>query len=770
MKYITLVSVCFLVVSSLRAQLISYGSPWRYYDLAMAPPNQGGDNWKEIEYDDSAWNEGTAQLGYGDGDEATVISSGTLTAYFRHVFHVDDPGDFNQVRLQLTYDDGAVIYLNGSEIWRVNMPNGSINYNTFASVTNENAVATTTVSSALIEGDNIIAVELHQRSASSTDLSFDFSLFGLPANGVTVVTRGPYLQQANHNSVIVRWRTNSNAPSILDHGTSLNSLNHTTSHATPKTEHVLLIDSLNPATKYYYRIRTNADTLVFPSASTFFKTYPTPGAETPLTAWLLGDCGSANSNARNVRNAYYEYIDTAHTDMIMLLGDNAYEDGTDGEYQTALFENMYGDKLRNSILWACLGNHDGHTANSSTQTGPYYDIFSFPKMGECGGEPSGTEAYYSFDFGNVHFIVLDSYETDRSIGGAMYDWCEEDLQNTTAYWIIACWHHPPYSKGSHNSDTDAALKQMRENFNPLFETYGVDLVLGGHSHSYERSFLINGHYGLANTFNPAIHTVGITGDESGQLENEEPYYKAPAGPESGTGAMYVVTGSAGKSDSGVALNHPAMYYDAATLGSSVLRIHEDTLSLSYLRQNGNIDDHFTLIKNSDCAPGIACNDLDSCTINDIFDNYCYCRGEANRRYVTNANDSGDGSLRTAIATACTGDTIRFTSAVNDTIRIASDIAITKALVLQALSNQQIVISGQHMTRIFTINPSVVVTLSNLTLYGGHEMAEGGAVLNNGTLQLENTTFTNNSEGATPKAWTNHSLISVKVGTSYIRVE
>jgi hypothetical protein len=755
----------------LQAQIISYGSEWRYFDLAMAPPNQGGDNWKEIEYDDSTWEEGPAHLGYGDGDEATVINSSTLTAYYRHIFSVADPSDFSQIKLFLTYDDGAVVYLNGAEVWRVNMPGGTITYNTFAASSSaDNAQANTTIANSLLTGENIIAIEVHQRSASSSDLSFDFSLFGIPANGVAVVTRGPYLQRANNNTVVVRWRTNINSPSILDCGTSLGNLNNTTTDATLKTEHVLTIDSLTAATKYYYRIRNATDTLVFPNANTFFKTYPTPGDEAPLTAWLLGDCGSASSNARNVRNAYYNYIDTNHTDMILLLGDNAYDDGTDAEYQTALFENMYGDKLRNSVLWACLGNHDGHTANSSTQTGPYYDIFTFPKLGECGGEPSGTEAYYSFDHGNVHFVILDSYETDRTVGGNMYDWLEEDLQNTTAYWIVAFWHHPPYSKGDHNSDTDAAMKQMRENFNPLFETYGVDLILGGHSHSYERTFLINGHYGLAASFNPAIHTVGTNGDESGQPELNETYYKAPVGPESGAGTVYTVTGSAGKLDDDPPLNHNAMYYDAASLGSSVLKINGDTLSLIYLRQNGNIDDHFTIIKDSDCAPGIACNDLDSCTVNDTFDNFCYCIGEHNRRYVTNMNDSGAGSLREAINTACTGDTIRFTSTVTDTINITSDIIINKSLVIEALPGQQIAVSGQHMTRIFEITVASVVTFSNITLHGGQESVNGGAVLNHGSLLLENTTFVNNTEGVIPKAWTNHGLISAKVGTTYVRIE
>ena len=119
--------ISFLHLSPL-AQLIPASSVWHYYDLAQAPPNQSGVTWKQIAYAHSSWNSGPAQLGYGDGDEATMISSSTLTGYFRQTFTVNDPGDYSGLNLQMTYDDGAVVYLNGVEVWRVNMPAGTINY------------------------------------------------------------------------------------------------------------------------------------------------------------------------------------------------------------------------------------------------------------------------------------------------------------------------------------------------------------------------------------------------------------------------------------------------------------------------------------------------------------------------------------------------------------------------------------------------------------------------------------------------------------------
>ena len=128
------------------------------------------------------------------------------------------------------------------------------------------------------------------------------------------------------------------------------------------------------------------------------------------------------------------------------------------------------------------------TADSTTESGPYYDIFSLPRNGEAGGVASGTEAYYSFDYGNMHFICLDSYETDRSADGAMMTWLEADLAANDKEWIIAFWHHAPYSKGSADSDKQLGSIALRQNAVPLLERYGVDLVLTGHS-SRLRAFL-----------------------------------------------------------------------------------------------------------------------------------------------------------------------------------------------------------------------------------------------------------------------------------------
>src|SRR6185369_16850295 len=232
-------------------------------------------------------------------------------------------------------------------------------------------------------------------------------------------------------------------------------------------------------------------------------------------------------------------------DLWLMLGDNAYNSGTDAEYQVGVFD-VYQTPLRSSVLWPTLGNHDGVSADSATQSGPYYDIFSLPAGGEAGGVASGTEAYYSFDYGRVHFVCLDSYESGRAPAVPMLQWLASDLHAAHADWTVAFWHHPPYTKGSHDSDVDIELTEMRQNVLPVLEEAGVDLVLCGHSHDYERSVLLDGHYGLSTTLQAAMVRDG--GD--GRVEGDGPYHKASTGAASHQGTVYAVVGSSARTGGG----------------------------------------------------------------------------------------------------------------------------------------------------------------------------------------------------------------------------
>ena len=170
--------------------LVANGSIWKYLDTGV----DQGTSWRTVGFNDSAWASGPAQLGYGDGDEATVVNGGPaatrfITTYFRQTFSVGSPATFTNLAMTLLRDDGGVVYLNGNEVYRSpSMPQlpTPIVFGTYAtnqaSTPPDNVVDTATLSRTnLVVGNNLVAVEIHQHDAGSSDISFDFSLTGIPA-------------------------------------------------------------------------------------------------------------------------------------------------------------------------------------------------------------------------------------------------------------------------------------------------------------------------------------------------------------------------------------------------------------------------------------------------------------------------------------------------------------------------------------------------------------------------------------------------------------
>ena len=356
----------------------------------------------------------------------------------------------------------------------------------------------------------------------------------------------------------------------------------------------MLLTNLAPNTRYYYRV--GADETNFAGGpSHFFIT--APSAPKPTRIWAIGDFGTTpiyGDGALHVRDAYKAFTRDRHTDVWLMLGDNAYPNGEDHEYQRAVF-NVYGDFLRQTPAWSTIGNHETAVSNALGHIA-YFDIFRFPMNGEAGGVPSGTIKYYSFDHGNIHFVCLDSELSTQTANGPMATWLAADLEANTKDWLIAFWHSPPYTKGSHDSDIDGDtsghLKNMREIFVPILEAHGVDLVLSGHSHNYERSMLIDGHYGYSMSLTPSMVKDG----GSGRPGHSGPYLKPTRGPGANEGAVYAVVGSSGFATFATGLKHAAMYTQMLQMGSLVLDIDGNRMDGKFLRETGSVDDAFTIIK------------------------------------------------------------------------------------------------------------------------------------------------------------------------------
>jgi hypothetical protein len=281
-------------------------------------------------------------------------------------------------------------------------------------------------------------------SALSEPAFLDILQTGLPP---AVVTRGPYLQQATPSSIRVRWSTDVLTPSEVRFGTHPNNLDHSAASPLAAINHELLLDDLLPETRYHYEIWNTRSNL---AGGNEFYFITAPAQPKLVRVWAQGDPGTALPAARRVADAYLEFTGDRETDVWLMLGDNAYGVGSDANYQGAVF-NMFPDILRRVCLWPTIGNHDILSTDPNGDNA-YFNIFSLPDQGQAGGLPSGTENYYSFNHGNIHFVCLDSEQSAKFPGSPMLQWLEADLEANTNDWLIAYWHSPPYTRGSHNSD------------------------------------------------------------------------------------------------------------------------------------------------------------------------------------------------------------------------------------------------------------------------------------------------------------------------------
>ena len=163
-------------------------------------------------------------------------------------------------------------------------------------------------------------------------------------------------------------------------------------------------------------------------------------------------------------------------------------------------------------------------------------------------------------------------------------------------WLVVFCHHPPYTKGSHESDQDkdseARMRMMRQHVLPMLEEHGLDLMLTGHSHAYERSFLLDGIYGLSSNIN---ERVNFKSDKDGRPDGTGLYTKATLGPAPHEGAIYVVAGSSGQI-SGGGLQHPAMCLSLNVLGSLVLDFDGPRLDATFVDDKAVVRDYFTIQK------------------------------------------------------------------------------------------------------------------------------------------------------------------------------
>lgn len=445
---------------------------------------------------------------------------------------------------------------------------------------------------------------------------------GLQSTSADPIKRGPYLQLATENSIHIVWRTEKSISPIVRFGTQPDALNltctgdqiavrrtkkhHKNKHTSPlfkapddTRQFEAKLTQLKPDTRYYYAIFDGDKRLTSKSDQYYFRTHPLHGTKRDTYIWVVGDSGTGDIFQKQVHNALRDYNkkNNLTLDMYLHVGDMAYDRGKDREFQFRFFD-IYQKTLRNTVCWPAMGNHEGHTSNGKTGVGPYYDAYVTPTKGEAGGVPSGKESYYSFDYGRVHFVVLNSHDLDRRPTAAMAQWLREDLAKTSPEktdWLIAFWHHPPYTKGTHDSDKEHQLIEMRQHIMPILESNGVDLVLTGHSHIYERSMLMDGAYET-----PTTAENKILDDGDGDAQGDGAYQKSP-GLKPNQGTIQIVTGHGGRGLGRVGFS-PVMRRSIIQHGSTLIQVSGQEMHVSMLNKHGKIVDAFQIHKKKPVQP------------------------------------------------------------------------------------------------------------------------------------------------------------------------
>lgn len=430
------------------------------------------------------------------------------------------------------------------------------------------------------------------------------------------LTRGPYLQMGTQTAATIRWRTDVPTVGRVMYGLAANALTGSVTESVSTTEHEVRLTGLTPDQSYFYSVGTTSGVLQ-QGPDNYFLTAPPADTKRKIRIASFGDCGFTwiGTNQADVRNGFLSFRGNTPVDLWNLIGDNSYE-GEDAHFQYNFFTPFGSTMLKNMMLFAVPGNHDYSNRSdlAASHAIPYFDIFTLPTNGEVGGVPSGTEQWYSYDYGPIHIVMLDGYGT-QTINGVerkFYDdttshpqvqWLKQDLAANSKRWTIVYQHFPPYSQGSHNSETEADLIAIRQRINPILERYGVDLVLTGHSHNYERSWPIHDQYGPMSDFtnNPAAYRFpqhNSTGRYDGSA-GSCPYVTTSEKRKQGT--VYVVTGSAGAFDPNPTPNtHAVMVKSEKVIGGSFfLEIEDNRLDAKFIQNNPPgyvIGDQFTMMK------------------------------------------------------------------------------------------------------------------------------------------------------------------------------
>ena len=314
----------------------------------------------------------------------------------------------------------------------------------------------------------------------SISVTVDPLVYEAPERSVSypvLVDRMPYIQRPTQTSVDVAWRSTEEHIGRVKYGQEKGVLTNEVQEDEPRKKHHVHLAALTPNSRYFYEVY-NDNILV--QAEENFRT--APHHETKKFSFLvLGDSGVNTPTQWAIGREMRKSMNESEVDFAVHVGD--VHQGSGDEYDSIFFQ-PYQDIIKNINFYTSLGNHDVITDNGA----PYLDDFYLPH-----NNPDSTERYYSFRWANAYYIALDT-NSDFSPASPQYQFLINALQDPlrkSATWTFVYAHHPPYTEYWTNYYGD---ERVQNHLVPLFEQYNVDMVMNGHTHSYERGEKEHVHY------------------------------------------------------------------------------------------------------------------------------------------------------------------------------------------------------------------------------------------------------------------------------------
>lgn len=501
--------------------ILSRDAEWKYLDNGVDQSTA----WREVNFDDSAWKRGKAPLGFGDAVSetdmitplATTVDFGDpankyMTTYFRTTVNAEKLSDYSTLEIYIHVDDGAVVYINGTEAFRKGIDAGvAVDFSTAAKFKPKEETFRILVS-ALKEGDNVIAAEVHQDGGDSSDLWFEMSIRGLtsaeasaqPAETKSVAVPDPNAPKGTVSKVTVTFYGDTLTSKAFTWYTTLASANSdlqvvektgaapdfskaakfagkysVSTNSPSEVVHKAEATGLKAGTTYFFRVGDAA--LDLWSEVGTFQTAPGSGAFTFID---LADTQAKTEDEAilSAQTIAKSLATVSNAKFLALNGDIVDVGMTEKQWDWVLGHSQ--KSLLNTTFVPVAGNHD-EDKNSFIE---HFNLKAAPNSA------TATGAYYSFNYSNAHYIILNNNEDSPEYADftpAQVQWLKDDSRAAKAAgaeWLIVLMHKGPYTTSNHATDADImGSKGVRTKVAPLMAELGIDLVLQGHDHIYART-------------------------------------------------------------------------------------------------------------------------------------------------------------------------------------------------------------------------------------------------------------------------------------------